>query len=164
MSKDPVFDWLLDESSLTARLKRTCKGQFSVQVVGENLTRPMSNEAQRLGMRSGSFGRIRQVRLMCDDTPVVFARTVIPLSTLTGRLRCLTHLGSRPLGAFLFADPGMRREALEIAQLTPSDRLFDMATSRLTKRPASIWGRRSVFYLDDKPLMVSEIFLPGLFK
>jgi chorismate-pyruvate lyase len=28
--------------------------------------------------------------------------------------------------------------------------------------PEAIWGRRSVFYLAHKPLLVNEIFLPGI--
>ena len=29
---------------------------------------------------------------------------------------------------------------------------------------AAVWGRRSLFYLDKKPLLVSELFIPGFNK
>ncbi|MCK5090914.1 MAG: hypothetical protein KAR30_00150, partial [Gammaproteobacteria bacterium] len=61
-----------------------------------------------------------------------------------------------------FADNSMRRGELEIASIVPGQRLFDLATSGLKNKPDMIWGRRSVFYLSDKPLLVSEIFLPEL--
>ena len=28
----------------------------------------------------------------------------------------------------------------------------------------TLWGRRSIFVLENKPLMVSEVFLPGAFS
>jgi chorismate--pyruvate lyase len=40
--------------------------------------------------------------------------------------------------------------------------MFGRATRELKHRPQQIWGRRSVFRVGDKPLLVSEIFLPGL--
>jgi len=94
----------------------------------------------------------------------VFARTVIPASSLRGRLRRLSMLGTRPLGALLFADPGMRRDAPEIARIHPGHDIFLQAVQHSRARPAAIWGRRSVFYLDNKPLLVSEIFLPEILK
>ncbi len=51
-----------------------------------------------------------------------------------------------------------------MAEIKPGQRLFHTATARLKADPPSIWGRRSVFYLHDKPLLVSEIFLPGIPK
>jgi chorismate--pyruvate lyase len=92
----------------------------------------------------------------------VFARTVIPRDTLVGSNRRLTRLKTRPLGAVLFADPGMERGPVEIARLTPCDRLFPAATRRLASAPEAIWGRRSLFTLAGKPLLVSEIFLPDI--
>ena len=90
--------------------------------------------------------------------PWVYARSVIPLQTLTGRLRKLRHLDSRPLGALLFSDPTMRREPLEWACI-PADTNQSL-TSKLPPFDQPIWGRRSVFTLSAKPLLVCEMFLP----
>jgi chorismate--pyruvate lyase len=92
----------------------------------------------------------------------VFARTVIPRATLTGPRRRLTRLKTRPLGAVLFADPSMQRGPVEIARLTPRDKLYPVALRHLGRQPPEIWGRRSLFTLGGKPLLVSEIFLPGI--
>jgi len=90
----------------------------------------------------------------------VFARTVIPLQTMTGSVRRLARLGARPLGGLLFADPSVRRGALEIASISPGDTLYGTATGGAGGTDgAPIWGRRSVFHLDNKPLLVSEVFL-----
>ena len=156
--------WLFDENSLTARLVAACSGQFRVEVISQGWQRPMLNEEQCLRIRASRHALVRQVYLYCDDTPWVFARTVIPRDTLSGQEKHLAHLQNRPLGAVLFAEPTMRRSEVEVAEIKPGQRLFHTATARLTADPESIWGRRSVFYLHDKPLLVSEIFLPDIPK
>jgi len=105
---------------------------------------------------------IREVYLLCDAQPWVFARTVIPTRTLTGPRRRLTRLRGKPLGAVLFADPAMKRSQIEIARIQNGQALFDDATSQLSVTPDEIWGRRSAFFLGGKPLLVSEIFLPNI--
>lgn len=100
---------------------------------------------------------IREVVLYGKDQPWVYARSVLPLSSLTGHLRRLRKFDNRPLGALLFAEPSMRRGKLEIASIHPSQVALPAA---LGVFDAPLWGRRSVFYLTGKPLLVSEIFLP----
>lgn len=154
--------WLLDPASLSRRVVAVCAGRFRVEVVSQGWHRPLLNEAQVLGVAPGCYAFVRQVYLLCDGQPWVFARTVIPRTTLTGHERRLAHLNSRPLGEVLFADPSMRRGEVEIARLAPQDRLYHAATQRLAAKPADIWGRRSLFTLSDKPLLVNEIFLPDI--
>ena len=156
----PKLDmWLLDGSSLTRRLQQHCTGRFSVQVLRLGWMRPMLNEARTLGVPYQQTALIREVHLLCDGQPWVFARTVIPLSSLRGKLRRLLGLGNRPLGAVLFADPHMRRSPIEVAQIHHGESLYLDATKRHPSQHA-IWGRRSVFHLGGAPLLVSEIFLP----
>lgn len=162
---DPsILSWLLDPASLTQRLIAQCRGRFRVEVLDESWARPSSDERRALGMDSTSVARIRQVRLLCDDVPWVFARTVIPYNTLQGSVRRLKLLGNRSLGEVLFADKSMVRGQLEIAGIHVGAPLYRKATRGLKKSPAVIWGRRSVFYLSNKPLLVSEIFLADLEK
>ncbi len=88
----------------------------------------------------------RKVLLRCGETPWVAAHTLIPMSSMVGALKQLRSLRDRPLGEFLFQDPQLQRLQLEIAQ---SDEL---------------WGRRSLFYLRHKPILVAEFFLPALLR
>jgi chorismate--pyruvate lyase len=155
-----VLHWLLDRASLTQRIVGACSGQFRVRVLAQHWTRPMSNEAQALGMDSSGHALVRQVQLLCDEVPWVYARTVIPRTTLTGRERRLAYLKSKSLGATLFADPSMRRSEVEVVRVTARDKLHAIVADQLERVPAVIWGRRSVFTLHDKPLLVSELFLP----
>lgn len=159
---ESVLRWLLDPASLTLRIQSACPGCFRVEVLFQGWAQPQHNEARELGMRTGSWGFVREVHLLCDGRPWVFARTVIPRTTLTGPRRRLTRLKTRPLGAVLFADPSMQRGPVEIARLTPCDKLFPSAIQHLAQQPGMIWGRRSLFTLGGKPLLVSEIFLPDI--
>lgn len=154
--------WLLDPASLTRRVIAVCPGRFRVEVVSQGWHKPLLNEARVLGMPPATHAFVRQVYLLCDDRPWVFARTVIPRTTLTGHERRLAHLHTRPLGEVLFADPTMRRGPVEIACLTPHDGLYRIATQRLASLSETIWGRRSLFTLNAKPLLVNEIFLSGM--
>lgn len=159
---DVLRDWLLDKGSLTDRLKHCCQGRFSVRVLGEAWRRPHRDEAQVLDMPVTALAWVRQVQLLCDGKPWVFARTVVPATTLSGAQRRLAHLGNRPLGAYLFADPGMQRSPVQLACITRGSTLFDDAVQGLARKPQTIWGRRSVFRVGGKPLLVSEIFLPAI--
>jgi chorismate--pyruvate lyase len=159
---DSVLGWLLDPASLTRRVQLACAGRFEVEVLVQRWARPHRNELRTLGMRDGCRALIREVYLTCNHRPWVYARTVIPGTTLTGSRRRLAYLRNRPLGAVLFADPGMTRGPVEIAGLVPGDRLYADATRHLDRHPERIWGRRSLFRLGGAPLLVSEIFLPGI--
>ncbi len=154
--------WLLDEGSLTDRLKRCCRGGFSVRVVDEGWRRPQLDEVRVLDMSVTSMAWVRQVQLLCHGKPWVFARTVVPATTLTGAQRQLACLGNRPLGAYLFADPGMQRSPVQLARIARGSALFEDAVRDLSRKPPEIWGRRSVFRVGGKPLLVSEIFLPAI--
>ncbi len=144
--------WLLDRGSLTARLVALSAGDFRVEVVAQGWQRPHLEEAQALQIDPRLLVLVREVRLLGCGQAWVHARSLIPATTLTGRHRKLAHLGNRPLGELLFSDPGMQRGAIETARVP-----LDASGTRA-------WARRSVFLLDHKPLLVSEIFLPQLLQ
>lgn len=153
-------NWLLDDSSLTRRLQQVCPDHFRVELLSQHLDRPMLSEARALGRPPREIALVRQIRMHCGNRPMVFARTVIPLPSLHGGLNRLALLGTKPLGAILFADPKMQRQPLEITRVTPRHRIYPMAGC--TPNTAGLWGRRSVFTLHKNTLLVSEFFLPTL--
>jgi len=156
-------DWLYDRCSLTSRLQRACgSGSFAVSVLSQQRRRPLADERRLLGMREYEYALIRQVYLQCDGQRWVYARTVVPLRSLRGRGRRLASLGNRPLGAMLFADRSVRRGRMQVARLSAGDRVFDRAVAGLAVIPEHIWGRRSLFHYAGRPLLVNEIFLPGV--
>ncbi|HRD65897.1 MAG TPA: chorismate lyase [Candidatus Competibacter sp.] len=154
--------WLLDRGSLTRRLRRICGDRFRVRVLFQGWAHPGRDEACALKLRPGVWTWTREVQLFCGEQPWVFARTLIPSQTLSGRGRRLTRLGARPLGEVLFADPNVWRGPVEIARIAASQLLHQRAFAGFAEPPDAIWGRRSVFQIDGCPLLVCEIFLPDL--
>lgn len=155
-----MTDWLLDSGSLTQRLRRACCSRLRVCVLRQCWTRPDRDEARILGLHLDAWAWTREVRLLGDEQPWVFARTLIPMRTLRGRGRRLTQLGTRPLGQALFTDPGVRRGPVEVTRIAADQPLHQRAFAGLIESPATIWGRRSVFRIEGRPLLVCEIFLP----
>jgi len=143
-----LCSWLLDPGSLTARLKALAGERFSVRVLDECWIRHVSPsllqcfEPHVLRQRLWS----RKVLLCCGETPWVAAHSLIPVGSMQGPLKRLRRLDARPLGEFLFRNPTMQRFQLE---LTCSH---------------ALWGRRSLFYVHDQPLLVAEFFLPALLQ
>jgi chorismate--pyruvate lyase len=154
--------WLLDRSSLTERLIARCRDGFHVRLLSQTRARPLRTEAAVLGMRPGTRAVVRQVQLICGETPWVYARTVIPPRTLARQSHRFARLGGRSLGAMLFADPSLERGDIEVACLTPAETLYRSAMRTLLDPPPAIWGRRSLFRLGGKPLLVCEFFLPQI--
>ncbi len=157
-----MADWLFDRSSLTGRLREACPGAFRVRLLGQGWGRPLPGEDRLLKLALGQRVWVREVQLLCADQPWVFARTLIPPATLAGRGRRLTHLGTRPLGEVLFTDPSIRRGPVEVACIQPGQRLHRRIQNDLPPGLPPVWGRRSRFWLDDRPLLVCEFFLPNL--
>ena len=157
-----LADWLLNHGSLTQRLRCACAGRFRVRVLRQGWSRPARDEARILGSRLDAWAWTREVQLLCNERPWVFARTLIPAHTLRGRGRRLTYLGTRPLGHALFADPDVRRGPVEIARIIAGQSLHQRVFAGCAEPPDAIWGRRSVFWIGKCPLLVYEIFLPDL--
>lgn len=157
-----IRGWLQNAGSLTQRLRTACGGVFSVRVLRQGWSRVYPDEAGQLGVRPNRLALVREVELCCDGIAWVFARTLIPVSSLRGPARRLSLLGSRPLGAVLFADPSVMRGLTQYARLAPGHALYESAAAGLVPAPEFLWGRRTLFYLGGKPLLVNEIFLPGV--
>ncbi len=163
-----IGQWLLDDTSLTLRIKNYCAkydlGCFSVKVLSQGISQPSSDEIKGLNLNNEQDALIREVLLYGGESPLIYARTVIPSQTLTGEQKVLGELGNRPLGEFLFSQPDLERDAMEVASLKQGQQLFDSAISHLNSNPGEIWARRSIFRLKHKPLLVAEVFLPNILK
>ncbi len=149
--------WVLDSGSLTRKLRQACGEHFGVHLLAEARERPRPDEASALGVSPRQLAFVREVVLRCADAPWVFARTVVPLQTLAGPNRRLLHLGTRPLGELLFADPKLDRGPMEVTATRPGPLLSEVWDGGGT----ALWGRRSIFRLLGRPLLVSEFFLPA---
>jgi len=153
-------DWLIDRGSLTDRVRARCKA-FRVELVFQGSRRVTRDERFLFGGRACQT-LVREVYLCCGDVRVVFAHSVARRGDLRGAWRALNRLGTRPLGAALFADPRVRRQPLRFRELRSRDELTALALAGVRGRQPALWARRSLFILRNSPILVTEIFLPGI--
>ena len=152
--------WLIDRGSLTDRVRERCTA-FRVELVFQGPRRAERDERFIAGGRE-QRAYVREVFLSCGRARVVFAHSVTRLASLRGAWRGLVRLGTRPLGAALFADPRVRRRPLRFRKLGPGNELHTRACAATGKRLPALWARRSLFILGKSPILVTEIFLPGI--
>jgi len=158
-----VQAWLRDQGSLTRRVMQACgERDFRVRLLHQGWLRPLYSEGRVLRLRRGGATLVREVELLCDTCPWVFARTVIPATSLKGSARRLARLGEKPLGAVLFSDRKVRRGITQFARLQPRHPLYAAASVHVETKPKELWGRRTLFYLSGRPILVNEIFLPQI--
>jgi chorismate lyase len=157
----PLRAWLSDHGSLTQRLKSRCAA-FRVVPLATGLARPNPDEYALLGLAPGTRAYVREVMLLCDGVPVVFAHSVLPQAGLRGGWNGITRLGNRSLGEALFSDHRIERQPLAYRQLRPGHPLYRAISEEQAPAGGSLWARRSVFCLGRHPLLVTEVFLPAI--
>jgi chorismate--pyruvate lyase len=159
----PLHQWLAARGSLSERIRATCRaGAFRVQPLAQGRAPAWSDEREALALRGAGRPLVREVLLLCGATPVVFARSLAAARHLDGPWRSLRGLGARPLASMLFADPRIDRSALEFRRINARQPLHRRAAAVVPELPQALWARRSVFRRDGAPLLVTEVFLPGV--
>lgn len=149
-------DWLLEPNSLTAKLKQHCS-EFTVQVLNEN-TFSLNPGQQQLLACAEAVGINREVLLLCDGKPMVYAQSWLPV-TQDMQQQQLLALGDRPLGDVIFQHPDLKRTEIEVAQFDCQHPVQQLV-SQYSEVIKPLWGRRSVFSLARSRFLVAEIFLP----
>ncbi len=155
--------WLADQGSLTERISQRCAG-FNVSRVAQRRGQVLLDEAAIAGVAAKERALLRDVYLCCGTRPLVFAHSVLPQTSLTGHWSRLAQLGNRSLGAILFADPLVRRGSLQFRRLDFRHVLYRQAVLGLSLPPRYLWARRSLLMLAQRRILVTEVFLPGVFE
>lgn len=155
--------WLLETDSLTARLKSK-SSHFHLRLLSEVESELPVLLQLKLQLRLQSDlanterAVLREVILNCDQQAMVYAQSWLPHSTLQA-IAPLAELGEQPLGEFIFRHPALQRGPIELARLESQKLRLNDACPQ-----AEIWARRSVFLLDQHPLLVVEAFLPQVYQ
>ena len=142
--------WLQEGGSFMQRL-RDHGLKPRIQLLRQAFEAPQVEENAYLAQKPRQHVFIREVEICHELQPLLFARTAIPLKVLKGKERQLQFLGTRALGSVLFSYPKVKRSAFD---------LFSCQLPQYAK--AELWGRRSVFQLGPKAVLLTEIFLPAL--
>lgn len=133
--------WLDERQSMTKRLERHCLQQVIVVPQREKFIdypQLLPHEQAQLAVDNGYW--LREVIMYGDGKPWIVGRTLVPKKTLDNELG-LQHLGSTPLGRYLFSSAHFARDNIYYGQLQ------------------SLWARYSTLRLADNPLLLTELFL-----
>ncbi len=141
---EAAADWLMESGSMTRRFERHC-GEVCIEPRQERFIHyeQLGEAACHLPLNQRYW--LREVVLSGDGIPWLLGQTIIPEETLSGPEQSLMHLGTVPLGRYL----------------------FNINEHRLTRDfiqaglQGSLWARRSLLRLSGKPLLLTEVFLPA---
>ena len=153
-------DWLLQEGSLTQRLKQHAQ-TFQVKLLGQRPAPIFDSELalfKRHHARVPFEATVREVLLCCDDQPWVFARSLFPLSALHHKNLNLSALGTMSLGQSLFDQADLLRSPFEVTTLD-TEHVISQLNQQLHGKLHPLLGRRSLFSTHNQHVLVSEIFL-----
>lgn len=157
--------WLASSGSLTARLQAHCE-RFDVRLLRQASAVCLADQAAAIGLARPVRVREREVLLMCDGLPVVYAQTVVPAGCSGVDWPFFNALGSRSLGLALFRDPRIVRGALQHARLSRRHALAQRTLAVLppgTPDPgAMLHARRCLYRRQRGLLLVTELFLPAI--
>jgi chorismate lyase len=156
-------DWLSDRVSLTRKLMERSQ-HFRVQCRRQGRGLCLRDECGTIDLPRRLVVREREVVLRCDEQPVIFAHTVVPLRANATDWPFFSALGERSLGTTLFGDPRVRRGELEYAKLHADHPLARRAieTVHLERCRFPLFARRCLFKRNNGLLLVTEVFLPAV--
>ena len=138
-----VLSWLSESGPITNRIKLSQK--FVLELLNDEIDEISKEEELFLNSFSETF-RVRRVILLGNNTPVVYAKSVIPSSTIENGLSSLGKIGNAPLGDILFT-PGV------------FTKLEMVCASFLSKEKNVYWGRKIKYSVNSEPISVMEVFL-----
>jgi chorismate--pyruvate lyase len=155
-------EWILYPQSFMDRLRKYGGESPGIQLLRQMWQFPALNEKIALGMTTREYALIREVLIYSPGKKWMYARTVFPRKTLTGKQRCLARLKNRSLGSVLFQDPTIQRSAFDVVCLTNEMPFQQYVLQQANIKTDVLWARRSRFILHEKPLLLTEVFLPDM--
>lgn len=139
-------DWLQEQGSLSRLLETYCQ-QLNVDLFHNDIVSSQQLDQQERALLADEQCLLRKVVLNGDGEPWVLGRTLIPQSSLVGQPHDLARQGEIPLGLTVFSSNSVKRDALQVGWAeTPSGLCL---------------VRRSRLWMNHKPMLVAELFLPN---
>ena len=157
---ESVQSWAYEGGSLTQRLRDYYGGSIAVNILFHKWRIPYLSERKQLQSPLNRFCLTREVMLHTNGKPLLLARTIIPEETIKVAHRNLAHLGTRPLGEVIFSYPDLERIAMDLTLILPLT-WADQARQK-ANISQSVWGRRTIYAIQKRPMLVSEFFLPEI--
>ena len=153
-----VQSWTYESGSLTQRLRSFYGDAVAVKILLQRWHTPFLSERRLLKLHEHQYCLTREVLLHANGKPLILARSIIPSSTIKVVKSNLSHLGNRPLGEVIFSYPKLERIAMDVTLIDSST--WTQSAIAEAGIDQSIWGRRTVYAIAHKQMLVSEFFLP----
>lgn len=151
-----LLPWLTCQTSLTEKLQQLTGQAVSVEVLCEDQCL-LQQDAKLLQQPAKAEGVCREIYLHSAGLRWIGARTLIPKSLW--HQQALAGLGNRPIGTLLFEQPVNSQRQIECCYLEAKHHHFDL----LNKHELGLWGRRSVFFIEQSPILIYEFFSERLY-
>ncbi len=137
-----ILSWLNEAGSITSRIKSFSNfklkllkdGPGEVDIIEDDLI--ISNYEEN---------NIREVILLSNEEPLIYAKSIIPLETIKLGLNILGNLKENPLGDILFSNPEIKKKYMLFARFQSKEEIF--------------YGRKGIYTVKGYPFSVCEIFL-----
>ena len=137
-----ILSWLNEGGSITSRirsfsnfkLKLLKDGPGEVDIIEDDLI--ISNYEEN---------NIREVILLSNEEPLIYAKSIIPLETIKLGSNILGNLKENPLGDILFSNPEIKKKYMFFARFQSKEEIF--------------YGRKGIYTVKGYPFSVCEIFL-----
>jgi chorismate--pyruvate lyase len=161
----PLRHWLTDRASLTMKLTARCR-QFRVRRLRQESGYCLPDEAAAIGLARRTQVQEREVLLLCDEQPMVFAHTIVPSHATASQWPFFGRLGNRSLGTTLFGDPLVEQGRLQFARLQTTHPLMRRAAAALGLPcfGEPLYARRCLYKRKGGALLVTEVFLPKIVR
>lgn len=135
--------WLYASGSLTQQLTQLAGGIFHVEPTRQYFHKMSLMDSQWMKMPAQHISWVRESLLYgCEQQAWVEAKSIFPIMSLQGRARLFQHIGSKPIGKYLFDrhQPDCQRRVVKLAQG---------------------WTRQSCYTWHGCRFIVQETFLPA---
>ncbi len=154
--------WIMHSGSFMERLRQHGAHLPRVQLLRQSWQFPALGEKRILGITTRAYALIREVLIYSKGKKWMYARSVFPQKTLTGKQQCLARLKERSLGSVLFKDPTIERSPFDVVCLSKNMSFHHYVLEQAELDTDQLWARRSQFILRGKPLLLTEVFLPDM--
>ncbi|WP_159739876.1 chorismate lyase [Vibrio atypicus] len=137
--------WVMEQGSLSRLLGSYCQG-LTVDLLHNKMVKAGNLNQQEIELLAHEPCLLRKVVLKGDGEAWVLGRTLIPLSSMENQQYDLSQQGDIPLGLTVFSAENVKRDALQVGWAdTPEGKML---------------ARRSRLWMNHKPMLVAELFLP----
>ena len=142
LANENIKSWLIEKGPITKRIKS--EESFKLNLIKDEISAVDDSEKKFLEESSDKI-KVREVILMGNNIPRVYAKSLIPIRTIENGFSRLGELGTKPLGDILFEKEIFKKTDVVYAQFQDKDSIF--------------WGRKTKYIVKNMPLSVMEVFL-----